>query len=61
MTSVCGGAMERLGPVAGQRRQRWVGGNGPLSAARVGDRFALVLISLGLDEVDATELLGGRR
>jgi hypothetical protein len=36
-------------------------GNRAWSAARVGDRFALALISLALDEVEATELLGGRR
>jgi hypothetical protein len=37
----------------------WVG-NGPLSGARAGDRFALALISLALDEVDAPERLAGR-
>jgi len=36
----------------------WVG-NAPPSGARAGDRFALALISLALDEVDATQLLGG--
>jgi len=34
-----------------------VGGYLPLSGARGGDRFALALISLALDEVDATEVL----
>jgi hypothetical protein len=36
-------------------------GIGRCLTARVGDRSALALISLTLDEVDATELLGGRR
>jgi hypothetical protein len=59
--SVCDGAMKRLGLVAGQRRQRRVGRDRPAVRARVGDRLALALISLALDDVDATKLIGGRR
>ena len=59
--SVCGEAMSGWGWWQVNGGNDGWGGNGPLSGARVGDRFALALISLALDEVDATELLGGRR
>ena len=49
-----------LPPLDGWRvnggNEGWVGYL-PLSGARGGDRFALALISLALDEVDATEVL----
>jgi hypothetical protein len=61
MRSVCGEAMSGWGWWQVNGGNDGWGGNGPLSGARVGDRFALALISLALDEVDATELLGGRR
>jgi hypothetical protein len=49
------------GRVVGQRRHRGTGWDGPLWGAREGDRCALALISLALDEGDATAVIGGRR
>jgi hypothetical protein len=43
------------GGVCGERQQRGGGGDGPLRGSRAGDRFALTLIPLALDEVDATQ------
>jgi len=45
--------------VCGERQQREGGGHGLLQGSRAGDRFALTLISLALDEVDATAVLTG--
>jgi hypothetical protein len=45
------------GRVAGQRGHRGTGWDGPLWGAREGDRCALALISLALDEGDATAVL----
>jgi hypothetical protein len=47
--------------VRGERQQRGRGGHGPLRGSRAGDRFALTLISLALDEVDATQVRDRRR
>jgi site-specific recombinase XerD len=49
------------GAVVGGRLHRGAGCDGPLWGARGGDRCALALISLALDEVDATAVVGGRR
>jgi hypothetical protein len=38
-----------------ERRQRRAATDGPLRSSRAGDRFALALISLALDEVDTTQ------
>jgi hypothetical protein len=43
---------------AGQHRHRGAGEIRPLSGPRDGDRFAPALISLALDEVDATSYVG---
>jgi hypothetical protein len=59
--STCDGALKRLGLVAGQRRRRRVGRERPAVGRAPETRFALALISLAFDEVDATELLGGCR
>jgi hypothetical protein len=42
-----------------ERQQGEAGGHGPLRGSRAGDRFALTVISLALDEVDATAVLTG--
>jgi hypothetical protein len=42
--------------VRGERHQRREDGALPLRDSRAGDRFALALISLALDEVDATQV-----
>ena len=47
------------GGVRGERQQREAGGHGPLWGPRAGDRSALTVISLALDEVDATAVLTG--
>jgi hypothetical protein len=47
--------------VRGERQQRGGGGNGPLPGSRAKDRFALTLISLALEEVDATQVRDRRR
>jgi hypothetical protein len=49
-----GHALARIGGgVRGERQQREEGRHGPLRGSRAGDRFALTVISLALDEVDA--------
>ena len=55
-----GGRLARSGGgVRGKRQQRAEGGHGPLRAPRAGDRSAPTVISLALDEVDATAVLTG--
>jgi hypothetical protein len=45
----------------GERQQRGEGGHRPLRGSRAGDRFALTVISLALDGVDATPVSARRR
>jgi hypothetical protein len=45
----------------GERQQRGETGDRPQRSSRAGDRFALALISLALDEVDATQVPDGCR
>lgn len=55
-----GAGLARIrGGVRGERQQRQEVGHGPLRGPRAGDRSALTVISLALDEVDATAVLTG--